>query len=177
MLMMVLLSINLRASDYVNVHGALLRPGMTQAEVESALAETGCEVTRNNGGPDAIWSIFGSKTGIQTREYQMDFRGGRLRIVSRSATIQKESEPAPNAAGIVNTLFNLLRGDGADAGRVTFLTTELSQETLRHRTVAFLVGEKIFMLSVVEPVGGSSFVMPTVQIEERMEAKETTLKP
>jgi hypothetical protein len=36
--------------------------------------------------------------------------------------------------------------------------------------VAFLVGEKIFMLSVFEPVGLDSLVTTSVQIEERMEA-------
>jgi hypothetical protein len=106
----------------------------------------------------------------------MDFRGGRLRIVSRTVTVQKGSEPAPSAAAIVNTIFSLLRAEISERGQVAFLTDELNQDTLRNRTVAFLVGEKIFMLSVLEPVGPHSLVKTTVQMEERMEAKAKEAK-
>lgn len=164
-----LLSTYLGATDYINVNGALLRPGMTQAEVESALLETGANVTRDHDGPDAGWFVMGSKASPTGRDYMMDFRGGKLRIISRTVTIQKGTEPAPNAASIVGTLFSLLRADGSERGRVAFVTEELAPG---NRTVAFFVGEKIFMLSVTQPVGSHSLMETTVQMEERMEGKD-----
>ena len=172
-----LLTMCLQAADYVNVDGVLLRPGMKQVEVESALLGAGCEISRLSA---AHWSVS-SKTSPSGGIYQMDFIGGKLGMVSRAVTIQKGSEPAPNAAAIVNTLFSLLRAEGSERGRVAFLTQESSEDTIRLRRVAFLVGEKIFILKVVEPVipaaakTGSGSLWPvttTVEIEERMEAKD-----
>jgi len=164
-----LLSMPAQAADYVNVSGALLRPGMTQAEVESALLETGAGITRTNDGPDADWFVMGSKASPSGRDCMMSFSGGKLRIVSRTVTIQKGAEPAPNAASIVTTLFSLLRSDGSERGHVAFVTEEMAPG---NRTVAFFVGEKIFMLSVTQPVGSHSLMETTVQLEERMEAKD-----
>jgi hypothetical protein len=142
---------------------------MTQAEVESALLETGAGITRDKDGPDATWVVFGSKASPTGRDYMMSFSGGKLRIVSRTVTIQKGTEPAPNAASIVSTLFSLLRSDGSERGRVAFVTDELAPG---NRTVAFFVGEKVFMLSVFQPVGSHSLMETTVTMEERMEAKD-----
>jgi hypothetical protein len=159
----------LQAADYVNVNGALIRPGMKQGEVESALLKVGCAISRVSVAHWSVWSRTSPSGGI----YQMDFIDGKLAIVSRGVTIQKGNEPAPNAADIVNTLFSLLRAEGSERGRVAYLTQETSQDTVHIRRVAFLVGEKIFMLKVVEPVGSRPAVVPVttmVEMEERMEA-------
>ena len=59
-----------------------------------------------------------------------------------------------------------------EGGGVAFSTDELSQDAVRSRTVAFFVGEKIYVLHVFEPVGSGSSLVTTVNMEKRIEAKQ-----